>query len=738
MKPTTSTENTSTTESAPDRSLDYEKLANDLQDKSQQLELIAQIQSRFIREPDARGAFDALLSAALCLTESAYGFIGEILFTEDKRPYLRTYAITDIAWNEETKKAYAEQMAAGGMEFHNMSTLFGHCIVTGEYVLSNDPANDPRAGKGLPPGHAPLNSFLGVPIKRAEQMIGMIGLANRPGGYNDDVMRSLEPMVATFATLIDARRANELRNQYEAEILSLNGVLEKQVEAMDANVEGLALLDNGYFSYMNPAHARMYGYETEDLIGESWEKLYSEPQLKHIRQCVFPILHSKGTWRGELNGRRADGTGVAVLVSLTQLPDEQLICSCSDISQRKHLEADLEERTEALRMMNEDLKAALHMKDQFTASMSHELRTPLNAILGYAELLESGVGGSLQSTQEDYVRKLTVSAEHLLALINDILDLSKINAKSAGLDLAVIEVNKLCHSAVDLVRSEAQRNRIRLEFVSLPEERIISADERRLRQVIVNLLDNAVKFSPPESLIRITAEIENAEGEWLRLEVKDSGIGIEAKDFERIFKPFEQLDQGLDRQFEGTGLGLNLVRQLVQMHNGRIDVSSTLGMGSTFVVRIPGVEESASRPTADNVAERCSPTSARCLGQRIMLVEDNHFNRDTIESFLRAQGAELICAEDGLEAVELARQEKLDLILMDIQMPRLDGLGAIKQIRQQEENKDIPIIALTALALTGDSERCLNAGANDYLAKPVKLSKLVDAILRNLKQASQS
>ena len=738
MKPTTSTENTSTTESAPDRSLDYEKLANDLQDKSQQLELIAQIQSRFIREPDARGAFDALLSAALCLTESAYGFIGEILFTEDKRPYLRTYAITDIAWNEETKKAYAEQMAAGGMEFHNMSTLFGHCIVTGEYVLSNDPANDPRAGKGLPPGHAPLNSFLGVPIKRAEQMIGMIGLANRPGGYNDDVMRSLEPMVATFATLIDARRANELRNQYEAEILSLNGVLEKQVEAMDANVEGLALLDNGYFSYMNPAHARMYGYETEDLIGESWEKLYSEPQLKHIRQCVFPILHSKGTWRGELNGRRADGTGVAVLVSLTQLPDEQLICSCSDISQRKHLEADLEERTEALRMMNEDLKAALHMKDQFTASMSHELRTPLNAILGYAELLESGVGGSLQSTQEDYVRKLTVSAEHLLALINDILDLSKINAKSAGLDLAEVEVNKLCHSAVDLVRSEAQRNRIRLEFVSLPEERIISADERRLRQVIVNLLDNAVKFSPPESLIRITAEIENAEGEWLRLEVKDSGIGIEAKDFERIFKPFEQLDQGLDRQFEGTGLGLNLVRQLVQMHNGRIDVSSTLGMGSTFVVRIPGVEESASRPTADNVAERRSPISARCRGQRIMLVEDNHFNRDTIESYLRAQGAELICAEDGLEAVELARQEKLDLIVMDIQMPRLDGLGAIKQIRQQEENKDIPIIALTALALTGDSERCLNAGANDYLAKPVKLSKLVDAILRNLKQASQS
>ena len=738
MKPTTSTENTCTTESAPDRSLDYEKLANELQEKSQQLELIAQIQSRFIREPDDRGAFDALLSAALCLTESAYGFIGEILFTEDKRPYLRTYAITDIAWNEETKKAYAEQMAAGGMEFHNMSTLFGYCIVTGEYVLSNDPANDPRAGKELPPGHAPLNSFLGVPIKRAQQMIGMIGLANRPGGYNDDVMRSLEPMVATFATLIDARRANELRNQYEAEILSLNGALEKQVEAMDANVEGLALLDKGCFTYMNPAHARMYGYEAKDLIGESWEKLYSEPQLTHIRQRVFPILQSKGTWRGELNGRRADGTGVAVLVSLTQLPDEQLICSCSDISQQKVLEADLEERTEALRMMNEDLKAALHMKDQFTASMSHELRTPLNAILGYAELLESGVGGSLQSTQEDYVRKLTVSAEHLLALINDILDLSKINAKSAGLDLAEVEVNKLCQSAVDLVRSEAQRNRIRLEFVSLPEERIISADERRLRQVIVNLLDNAVKFSPPEGLIKITAEIENAEGEWLRLEVKDFGIGIEAKDFERIFEPFEQLDQGLDRQFEGTGLGLNLVRQLVQMHNGRIDVSSTLGMGSTFVVRIPGVEESASRPTADNVAERCSPTSARCLGQRIMLVEDNHFNRDTIESFLRAQGAELICAEDGLEAVELARQEKLDLILMDIQMPRLDGLGAIKQIRQQEENKDIPIIALTALALTGDSERCLNAGANDYLAKPVKLSKLADAILRNLEQASPS
>ncbi len=732
MKPMSSKRKNSTTASASDVSMDYEKLATDLKEKTQQLELIAQIQSRFIREPDARDAFEALLSAALCLTESAYGFIGEVLFTEEKRPYLRAYAITDIAWNEETAKAYAEQMAVGGMEFRNMSTLFGHCIVTGECVISNDPANDPRSGKGLPPGHPPLKAFLGVPIKRGELMIGMIGLANRSEGYHEDVAKSLETMVATFATLIDARRANELRNQYESEILALNSAMEKQMDAMDANLEGLALLDKGCFSYMNPAYARMYGYETKDLIGKSWELLFPESVLQDIKQRVFPILQGQGNWRGELTGQRADGSKVAALVSLTLLPDGQVVCSSSDISQRKHLEADLEEHTKALRMMNDDLKAALLMKDQFTASMSHELRTPLNAILGYAELLESGVGGSLQKTQQGYIRKLTVSAEHLLALINDILDLSKIEAKSAGLNLAEVEVNKLCHSAVDLVRNEAERKRIRLEFVSLPTERIIPADKRRLRQIIVNLMDNAIKFSPSESLVQITAEIENVECQWLRLEVKDYGIGIAAKDFERIFEPFEQLDQGLNRQFEGTGLGLNLVRQLVQMHDGRIDVSSTLGMGSSFVVRIPGVLKSAGHKAADTEADSSSPVSPRLRGQRIMLVEDNHFNRDTIESFLRAQSAEVICAQDGLEAVDLASREKLDLILMDIQMPRLDGLDAIKRIRQQSENNDVPIIALTALALTGDSERCLSAGANDYLAKPVKLRKLVDVIQQNL------
>jgi PAS domain S-box-containing protein len=738
MTPASANAGNSSIHPASNNSQDYQQLAKDLQEKSRQLELIAQIQSRFIREPETRGAFELLLSAALGLTDSAYGFAGEILFTEDQHPYLRNYAITDIAWNAETKKAYADQMAAGGMEFYNMSTLFGHCIVTGEHVLSNDPANDPRAGNGLPPGHLPLNSFLGLPIRRGESMIGMIGLANRSGGYTEEVLQSLEPMVATFATLIDARRAVDLRNQYEAEILSLNRRLEKQVGAMDANVEGMALLDKGLYSYMNPAHARIYGYEVEDLIGESWQKLYASSDLEIITKQVFPILQSKGNWRGELTGRRVDGTEVDVLVSLSVLPDEQLICSCSDISERKRMQADLEERTEALRVMNEDLKSALQMKDQFTASMSHELRTPLNAILGYAELLETGVGGELHPAQEGYVQKLTVSAQHLLELINDILDLSKINAKSEGLNLSEIEVSALCRFALDLVRSEAERNAIRLEYVGMPGAPTFSADERRLRQVLVNLLDNAIKFSPPNSLVELSVSTENNAAEFLRFAVKDFGIGIAQQDLERIFEPFEQLDQGLNRQVDGTGLGLNLVRQLVEMHGGMVEVVSSLGAGSTFNVKIPRHKSLVTMESENTTAVRpASKPGVGCEGLRVMLVEDNHFNRDTVESFLSAQGVELFCAEDGLAAVEIAQHEDLDIIIMDIQMPRLDGLGAIKRIRRQEKNKCVPIIALTALALTGDSERCLSAGANDYLAKPVKLSKLVEVIQRNLREHSK-
>jgi PAS domain S-box-containing protein len=708
---------------------DSDKIARDLQAKSQQLELIAEIQSRFIREPKAKAAFESILSAALSLTNSEFGFIGEVLLDDSKQPYLRTYAVTNIAWNDAMRKAYEEQMASGGMEFRNLDTLFGYCIREGEFVISNHPADDPRAG-GLPPGHPPLNSFLGVPIKRGGSMTGMIGLANRPDGYPDSSPQDIESVVATFASLIDARRAVDLRDTYENEILTLNQTLEQQVLAMDANVEGLALLDNGRFVYMNPAHARMYGYEVDELVGESWENLYSGSTLREIRQKVFPILQADGDWRGELVGTRADGSPVDVLVVLTMLPDNQLICSCSDIGERNRMESDLEDRSAALRKANKELKAAVRSKDEFTASMSHELRTPLNAILGYAELMELGVGGELNPEQRAHVSKLTLSAEHLLALINDILDLSLMNANGGVISASSVNINSLCQSAIELVTGDAKGKQIEFSFAPATAGAKIVADERRLRQVLVNLLDNAVKFTPESGRVGLTAELNDGNASF---EVFDTGIGIQKNDFGRIFDPFVQLDQGLNRQFSGTGLGLNLVKRLVDLHGGNVTVSSAVGKGTRFVVRIPS---SASAPTESpppHLPGEVADSAELKSGLRIMLVEDNDFNRDTIESFLISEGAQVSSAIDGENALEMVETLRPDLILMDIQMPRLDGLSAIRRIRSMPKVKETPIVALTALALPGDAEKCLQAGADDYLSKPVKLKHLVEVIHRNMR-----
>lgn len=718
--------------------LDYEQVARDLQAKTKQLELITKIQSRFIREPETRGAFDSLLSSALAMTSSAYGFIGEILYGDQEEPYLRTYAITDIAWNPETKRLYHEQMSSGGMEFRNLSTLFGHCIRTGDHVIANDPANDPRSGKGLPPGHAPLETFLGVPIKRGDRMIGMMGLANRPGGYSQSDIQVLEPMVATFATLIDARRANELRNQYETEIMLLNQTLEKQVEAMDANVDGLAILEKGRYTYMNPAHAHMYGYEVEQLIGQSWEILYTEEKAAEMGLQVFPVLESQGNWRGELIGNKSDGSPVDVLISLTALPDDQLICSCCDISQRKKMEVALEDRTETLRLVNQDLKAALKSKDEFTASMSHELRTPLNAILNYAELLDTGVGGLLSPTHSKYVGKLTKSAEHLLSLINDILDLSHANARAESLQTKAVSMRKLCESALDLVRQDAHRKSINLTLEEKTSLANLIADERRMRQVLVNLLSNAIKFTPDSGTVKLSVGLEWKPNPVAIFTVIDSGIGIAEHDYRQIFEPFFQLDQGLDRQFEGTGLGLTLVKKLVEMHGGEVDVKSKVGNGTEFKVRIPWTgeipeEAPLSETTSENrdSQQQTAKKLDRCEGIKILLVEDNQVNRDTIESYLTAQGAKLTCAQDGIEAIEAFKNGTYDVILMDIQMPRMDGFVAMQRIRALEEPpQHTPIIALTALALAGDAEKCMNAGADEYLSKPFKLSLLTEFILK--------
>jgi signal transduction histidine kinase len=394
----------------------------------------------------------------------------------------------------------------------------------------------------------------------------------------------------------------------------------------------------------------------------------------------------------------------------------------------------VEERTTELSQTNLQLTQALRVKDEFLTSMSHELRTPLNAILGMSEILREGVYGTLNEQQLNSVSIVQESGRHLLALINDILDVSRIEADKLQLHLTLVPVQPVCEASLRFVQSAAQKKNITISVQIDLEDAVVQADERRLKQILVNLLTNAVKFTPNNGKIGLIISTHQAD-QQIRFSVWDTGIGISQADIDRIFEPFVQLDSRLSRQYEGTGLGLALVYLLTEMHGGKITVESKLGRGSQFTVSLPWQEDQPqphhpSSPPADPEAQE--PLNLAVDPPLILLAEDNLPNVEVMSSYLSAKGYRIITANDGAEAVKYAKKLYPDLILMDVHMPEMDGLEAIKIIRNISALSNTPIIALTALAMPGDKERCLAAGANDYLSKPVSLRSLTIAIENNL------
>ncbi|MEO1133801.1 MAG: response regulator, partial [Cyanobacteria bacterium J06639_1] len=419
-----------------------------------------------------------------------------------------------------------------------------------------------------------------------------------------------------------------------------------------------------------------------------------------------------------------------------------------ELNKRQLAQFQLTERNQQLAISNEELARATRLKDEFLANMSHELRTPLNAILGMTEGLQEEVFGNVNARQIKALGTIERSGSHLLELINDILDIAKIEAGQLELDCTPTSIALLCNSSLSFIKQQAHKKRIHLQVncpAPLPD---VTIDERRMRQVLINLLNNAVKFTPENGRIDLNVTVRppepvrdtQASGQsYLRISVADTGIGIAPDQIGRLFQPFVQVDSALNRRYQGTGLGLALVKRIVELHGGRAGVTSEFGRGSCFTIDLPcdaslemPVEPEAIATGAQPIAP--VPQDASPL---ILMAEDNEANINTISSYLKAKGYRLIFAKNGNEAVQLARSETPDLILMDIQMPDMDGFEAMQHIRREPHLADVPIVALTALAMSGDRDRCLDAGANDYLSKPIRLKQLVTTIQKLLDPREQ-
>jgi PAS domain S-box-containing protein len=411
------------------------------------------------------------------------------------------------------------------------------------------------------------------------------------------------------------------------------------------------------------------------------------------------------------------------------ITNARLLAAVQD--ERTLLEQRVIEKTAELQHLNTELERAAYLKDAFLASMSHELRTPLNAILGYAESLIEQTRGPLNQRQIQALQRVEESGQHLLSLISDILDVSHLQRGELRLNMATFALAPLCEASLQHVSPSAARKRISIASLIDPTLQTIRADSARLRQMLDSLLSNAVKFTPAGGAIGLEVARE-PHSHTVRFTIWDTGIGIAEQDLPHLFQPFLQLDSRLNREFAGTGVGLALVDRIARLHGGSVSVESEVGQGSHFSIVLPldtpptAAAEQATAPLA-MPKPQCAATPPL-----ILLAEDDEATIMIVQDYLDNKGYRVQVARNGHEALTQAHTMQPDLILMDVQMPGLDGMEVTRRLRAHAALAQTPVIALTALAMPGDCERCLAAGASGYLSKPMRLAHLAQTIETHL------
>ena len=602
-----------------------------------------------------------------------------------------------------------------------------------------------------------LESGLYVPLMVGDSVIGSIAVeSKKKSAFSAEDERLLLTLANQAAISLENAQLyldlqHELEERFFAEeqLVKLNLELEQRVATRTAEIEStrrrleLATSVAGFGVWERTVgfdeqiwDAQMhniYGTSSEEFkpTYAKWLEFVYPNDREMVKEKIERALEESVPYAIEYRIIRTDGSLRQIVSRAVALFDQEnnrtkMIGVNIDVTTTRQAE-------ETLRMANTELERALRVKDEFLANMSHELRTPLNAILGLSESLLEQIAGTLNEKQQRYLRTISESGHHLLEMINDILDLAKIEAGQVILDIGKVNIHQVCQASIRMVKQQAQKKEQKITVEIDEDINMLWADERRLKQMIVNLLSNAVKFTPQGGKLGIKVEARRANNAIL-IRVWDNGIGISAEDQKRLFKPFVQLDSGLARENVGTGLGLALIAQLARLHGGHLEIDSTPNHGSCFTICLlwKPAKQTGPLPYLQEGNETTTTVSSVGKGNTILLVEDTDEVVMMVKDYLELRGYHVAVAKNGRDGIAEARRIHPDLILMDVMMPIMDGLEATRKIKSELALAKIPIIGMTALAMQKDRESCLAAGMNEYLSKPVELKELLSLIQHHL------